>query len=465
MTVRAGALLLAMLWLPAAWAEETRRIALPHAALSFQPEPGWELAQFDGAVLELRKDGARLWAYGGQRGSEASKRVKRYAERVGGESARVEPWNIRGIRDASRVWHDANEEHRMLGALTRDDDTSLDVEALVPQGQAALVAEVRKICDSFDANPFVHPERVVHWSQGWTLDLAEHWLVGASQEGLVHLTRPDLGGFDGYVGKAGAISRLKRQSRFRDFEFISVRMPHGVATGTEELFRLGSKKKGGADLLFWQRSVDGLEAALIYPTPDDEGAKSADDAPKAMLRTLRNGTDPGPQRDVAQERFPTRFPRADGPPLTFRFPMSWRMSKPTSGMRLAQFQTAGTASLSGVVYWFGDGKGGTVAQNMARWIGQFETEAAPADPEPIAVADGIRATTLDISGTYVASVRPGSPDKVNQPDQRMLGTVLEVPQGPVFIKLVGDRQAVDKAADAYHAWLKSFRVSKSAAGK
>ena len=124
--------------LPVFAEEAPTRIALPHAAVSFDRLPGWTVTQFDGSVFDLRKDGARLWAYTSQRGEDASRRVRRYVQRMRGDVAKIETWEIRGMRDAGRFWYVSNGEHRMLGSITRDDDSGLDVEVIVPDGKPGL---------------------------------------------------------------------------------------------------------------------------------------------------------------------------------------------------------------------------------------------------------------------------------------------------------------------------------------
>ena len=65
-------------------------------------------------------------------------------------------------------------------------------------------------------------------------------------------------------------------------------------------------------------------------------------------------------------------------------------------------------------------------------------------------------TSLDVSGTYVAEVRPGSTERHNKPGFRMRATVVETPKGPYFIKLTGPAGTVDKAGGAFDQFLQSL---------
>lgn len=113
-----------------------------------------------------------------------------------------------------------------------------------------------------------------------------------------------------------------------------------------------------------------------------------------------------------------------------------------------------------VVYYFG-GSGGGVEANIERWLGQMQQ---PDGRPSSAVArrqsrtiGGLRVTLVDVSGTYVAEVRPGSADRHNRPDYRLRAAVVETPGGPYFIKLAGPAQTVGAADAAYERFLSSLQ--------
>ena len=109
-----------------------------------------------------------------------------------------------------------------------------------------------------------------------------------------------------------------------------------------------------------------------------------------------------------------------------------------------------------IVWFFGPDRGGSVAANLRRWKSQFQLEGKPR-LQVVKVAPGIRAHCIDASGTYVAETRPGSGTRVNKPGWRLLGAVLEVPGGPLFIKLAGPEKTVGAAAAVWMEWIRSFR--------
>jgi len=117
-------------------------------------------------------------------------------------------------------------------------------------------------------------------------------------------------------------------------------------------------------------------------------------------------------------------------------------------MRVAEFVVPRVAGdpedAETIVYFFG-GSGGSVDANIERWVGQFQTESGGAVPAPTRTTSTIGSltvTAIDVSGTYVAQVRPGSAERFNKPNFRMWAAVVETPKGPYFVKLTGPARTV-----------------------
>lgn len=134
-------------------------------------------------------------------------------------------------------------------------------------------------------------------------------------------------------------------------------------------------------------------------------------------------------------------------------------------MRIAQYKlpkAAGdTEDASLVLYYFGQGQGGTTAANVERWVGQMKqadgSSAKDAKQEQLE-ANGLKVTTVDVSGTYVAETAPGSGDFHNNPGYRMRAAVIETPNGSYFLKLVGPEKTVTQWNDSFLSYLKSFQI-------
>lgn len=155
-------------------------------------------------------------------------------------------------------------------------------------------------------------------------------------------------------------------------------------------------------------------------------------------------------------------------------PPAWKDTPPTSPMRIKQLtvpgkggENAGDAEL--VIFYFGEGQGGSVDDNLARWKQQFEVPAGKTADDiskvetvklssKAAAPGGGAATVLDISGTYLFKARPMDPGPGEpRPNYRMLAAVLPTPKGNYFIRLVGPEKTVGGARKDFVRWLKGFK--------
>ena len=148
--------------------------------------------------------------------------------------------------------------------------------------------------------------------------------------------------------------------------------------------------------------------------------------------------------------------------LTFTAPSEWKPRPAASTMRVAEFvvpRTQGDPEDADVIVYFFGGTGGSVDANVQRWIGQFERpKDAPADGNRTTFnVGGLKVTTVDVSGTYIAEVRPGSPERHNKPNFRMRAAVVETPKGPYFVKFTGPAATVKAGMPAFEAFIKSLR--------
>jgi len=149
--------------------------------------------------------------------------------------------------------------------------------------------------------------------------------------------------------------------------------------------------------------------------------------------------------------------------LKFKVPAGWVEEERTSSMRVAQYKLprapGDTEDASLVLYYFGQGQGGSTTANIDRWIGQMKQEdgspAKGAKDEQL-VANGLKVTTVDVSGTYVAETSPGSGTFNHKPAYRLRAAVVETPNGSYFVKLVGPEKTVTQWNDSFVSYIKSF---------
>ena len=112
------------------------------------------------------------------------------------------------------------------------------------------------------------------------------------------------------------------------------------------------------------------------------------------------------------------------------------------------------------VFYFGRGQGGSVDLNLQRWREQFETDTGgqPSLAERKSTINGLAVTTVSLAGTYLASMGPMfQSGAVKKPGYRMLGAIIEAPEGNVFVKLTGPEKTVLGADGEFQAFLNSLK--------
>lgn len=110
------------------------------------------------------------------------------------------------------------------------------------------------------------------------------------------------------------------------------------------------------------------------------------------------------------------------------------------------------------------GAGGSIKDNIGRWIGQFtQPDGKPtrdrAVVEMTKVA-GQEVHTVDISGTFNEQFGPFAPAKVRE-NYRMLGAIIVTDGlGQYFVKAYGPRETMAANEKLFSEMIKSLKVSK-----
>jgi hypothetical protein len=150
--------------------------------------------------------------------------------------------------------------------------------------------------------------------------------------------------------------------------------------------------------------------------------------------------------------------------LTFSAPDGWVSKTPSSSMRLAEFTLAkaagDTEDASVTVYFFGATQGGNVQANIDRWISQMAQPDGRASKDvaktsTMTAGSGLTLTLVDVTGTYVAEVAPGSAEKFNKAGFRQIAVYIDTPGGPYFVKALGPAATIAKWQSAITAFLTS----------
>jgi hypothetical protein len=149
--------------------------------------------------------------------------------------------------------------------------------------------------------------------------------------------------------------------------------------------------------------------------------------------------------------------------LKFTVPAGWVEEERSSSMRVAQYKLpraeGDTEDASLVLYYFGQGQGGSAAANVERWVGQMKQADGSATKdakEERFETNGLKVTTVDASGTYVAETGPGSGTFHNNAGYRLRAAVVETPNGSYFVKLIGPEKTVTHWNESFLSYIRSF---------
>lgn len=133
--------------------------------------------------------------------------------------------------------------------------------------------------------------------------------------------------------------------------------------------------------------------------------------------------------------------------FTFDRPEGWSWIVPASSMRKAQL---GVANPEGgdageiTFFHFGPGQGGSVQDNVTRWIGQFQGAESKTREEKMG---NTAVTFVQATGTF-SSGMPGGPTTPKE-GYALRGAILQSPQGGVYVKFTGPGPVVEAAAPAF----------------
>ncbi|TWT73726.1 hypothetical protein Pla123a_36190 [Posidoniimonas polymericola] len=167
---------------------------------------------------------------------------------------------------------------------------------------------------------------------------------------------------------------------------------------------------------------------------------------------------------AAQE--PTIVELADGD-LTMAAPASWKKAPPRNRIIEQEFAVA-IKELDVPARFTVMASGGSIEQNVSRWVGQFSRldepkNGGPKEGKPGELheldANGMKAHWVDLSGDYMDSPRGPFGPQEERKDYRVLAAIVETKDsGNYFFKLVGPEQVVAKHKEAYLEMLKSVKA-------
>lgn len=151
---------------------------------------------------------------------------------------------------------------------------------------------------------------------------------------------------------------------------------------------------------------------------------------------------------------PVRTESAGG--ILWTVPARWQSGQGSS-MRVATYAVPAKAGDPGecAVFFFGPGQGGSVDANVERWGKQFE--GAPKPAQTVTTVAGLRVTRAQVAGAYLAPGGPMMQSTGKKTGYRLLGAIVEAPEGNVFFKLTGPAATVAAAEKEFDALVASAR--------
>lgn len=150
--------------------------------------------------------------------------------------------------------------------------------------------------------------------------------------------------------------------------------------------------------------------------------------------------------------------------LRYKVPEGWTAEKPTSDMRVAQYKLPKVAGDGEdallVIYYFGQGQGGSPQANIDRWINQMKqpdggSSKEKAKTETLTV-NGLQVNTVDVLGNYSGGMSRDSAPAESKSIYRLRAAVVDTPKGSYFVKLTGPEKTVGHWDQAYSDYIKSF---------
>ncbi len=109
------------------------------------------------------------------------------------------------------------------------------------------------------------------------------------------------------------------------------------------------------------------------------------------------------------------------------------------------------------VITFGPGQGGSVSDNVGRWVRQFNPlTGAPSNLTR--QVRGMNVTRVEVAGSYHPMMMPGMASEPSaQQGSRLIGAIVETPTGLWFFKLTGPDATVRAAATEFDGLVDSLR--------
>ncbi|QDT31870.1 hypothetical protein [Thalassoglobus polymorphus] len=159
--------------------------------------------------------------------------------------------------------------------------------------------------------------------------------------------------------------------------------------------------------------------------------------------------------DAAKEAKTVETVEVKASDLTLAIPKTWKQQQPSNNLRLAQFVVPAAKEGGEPAELVISGPfGGSAAQNIQRWIGQFRQEGRQIKMTQGESKHG-KYILVDLTGTYNRSIGPPFQRKSEAVENyRVINVMLAAPEGRTgsyFLKLTGEKATVEAAEEQIRA--------------
>src|ERR1700734_591192 len=137
--------------------------------------------------------------------------------------------------------------------------------------------------------------------------------------------------------------------------------------------------------------------------------------------------------------------------LHWNDPPRWQRRVPSTPMRAAEYRVpradGDLEDAECSIITFGPGQGGSVDDNIERWVKQLQPASSAVERTKRTV-NGMAVTRAEVAGPYTPMATPGMPSSTTTPrqGQRLVGDIVEAPSGFWFFKMTGPDATVSAAA-------------------
>lgn len=174
------------------------------------------------------------------------------------------------------------------------------------------------------------------------------------------------------------------------------------------------------------------------------------------------GVEPADPHGMAHGKSP-HAPATDGKPalppaeIEWTKPAAWK-EMPARMMRKATYEASGDAGPAELaIFYFGPGQGGSVEENVQRWIGQFQGLPAGKAVRDQMEVNGLHVFTVRVLEGTFASGMPGAPAEPKE-SWGMNAAIVETPSGAYYFKMTGPAATVTAEEGRFSELLESVRT-------